>query len=51
MSRASLALDGVGTIREEGGETEWAGGSTGTLDAELCLGLLCDPLEATESCT
>lgn len=52
MSRASLALDGVGTIREEGGETEWwSGGSTGFLDVELCRSLLCDPLEATESCT
>ena len=39
MSRVSLALDGVGTIREEGGETE-RGGSTGTLDVELCRGLL-----------
>lgn len=34
MSRASLALDGVGTIREEGGDTEW--GSGGILDVELC---------------
>ena len=50
MSRASLALDGVGTIREDGGETE-CGGSTGFLDVELCRSLLCDPLEATESCT
>jgi hypothetical protein len=36
-SRTSFALDGVGTIREEGGETE---SSTGTLDVELCRGLL-----------
>ena len=41
MSRASLALDGVGTIREEGGETERGrGGSTGFLDVELCRSLL-----------
>jgi hypothetical protein len=46
----SLAQDGVGAIREDGGETERVG-STGTLDVELCRSLLCDPLEATESCT
>lgn len=34
MSRTSLALDGVGIIREEGGESEW-GEFTGTLDVEF----------------
>ena len=38
-SRISMALDGVGAIREEGGETEW-GVSTAALDVELWRGLL-----------
>lgn len=47
----SLALDGVGTIREEGGDAEGAE-STATLDVEVGRFLLWpDPLEATESCT